>query len=76
VTNNKHMKYIVINDCCCQHYLHEKSFYPRQGLEEKKLSVGDKVEFVKEWQNLYGAYVRVQKDGITYDLLHKDLKKL
>jgi hypothetical protein len=69
------MKYLVIKDCYCQHYLHEKIFYPRQGLEEKKLSAGDEVEFVKEWQNLYGSYLRVEKDGVTYDLLPENLKK-
>lgn len=69
-------KYRITTDCFCEGYLHEKSNYPREGLIEKKLYKGDIVLFVKEWGNFYGSYIRVEKDGVEYDLFENCLKKI
>ncbi len=66
----------IIKDCFCEHYLHELTNYPRKGLKEKKLSKGDKVDFIKEWVNFYGRYYTVKKDGIQYDMLPENLKSI
>lgn len=69
-------KFKVIEDCFCEGYLHEALRYPRPGLVEKKLFEGDEVELVKEWNNFYGDYLRVTKDGVNYDILHKYLNEI
>lgn len=66
-------KYKVLEDCFCEGYLHERLNYPRQGLVEKKLLKDDEVELEYEWSNCYGTYLRVIKDGKTYDIKHKYL---
>ena len=69
-------KYRIIEDCFCEHYLHEKIKYPRPGLVEKKLNKNDVVDFISEFWNFYGSYIKVRKGTITYDIpLHK-LEKL
>lgn len=70
----KRTKYIVKQDCLCQHYIHEITKYPREGLVEKKLLKGDVVELLEEWSNFYGTYLRVEKDGEYYDMLHNNLE--
>jgi hypothetical protein len=62
------MNLTIKSDCFCEGYLHELSKYPRPGLVEKKLKAGDIVELVLTWNNFYGYYVRVQKDGVIYDI--------
>jgi len=62
------------HDCFCQHYLHEKKNYDRPSLEEKKLKKGDIVIYVESWSNFYGGYIRVSKNGFTYDLLSGDFQ--
>jgi len=62
------MKCIILEDCFCEHYVHEITHYPRPGLVEKKLFKGDIVNFVEEWSNFYGYYCRVEKDGLEYDI--------
>lgn len=63
----------VTQDCLCQHYIHEKTKYPREGLVEKKLKKGEIVDFIKEWTNFYGTYWRVEKNDVTYDILPENL---
>lgn len=70
------IKYIVLVDCYCEHYLHEKKNYPRPGLVERKLTKDDIVTFVEKYTNFYGCYYRVEKDGITYDILPHNLKQI
>lgn len=65
----------ILKDCYCEHYLHEIIHYPREGLEEKKLKKGDKVNFIKKWSNLYGVYYRVEKNGTEYDILPENIKE-
>lgn len=55
-------KYIVNQDCFCEHYLHEITKYYREGLVEKKLNKGDIVFLLDKWSNFYGTYLRVTKD--------------
>lgn len=62
------MEYKVIKDCLCEHYLHEITNYPRPGLIRKELKEGDIVKLIKKWNNFYGFYYRVEKDGIIYDI--------
>jgi hypothetical protein len=69
-------KYRVKVDCFCEGYLHEKFNYPREGLVEKKLFKDDIVEFEKEWSNFYGSYLRVIKDGNSYDIFHNNLEEV
>lgn len=69
-------KYRITTDCFCEGYLYEKLNYPREGLVEKKLYKNEIVSFVKEWNNFYGSYIRVEKDGIEYDLFENSLKRL
>ena len=69
-------KFKVKDDCFCEGYLHEKFNYPREGLVEKKLLKDDDVELKEEWSNFYGSYMRVIKDGKTYDILHKNLQEI
>ena len=63
-------EYIVLEDCFCEHYLHEKTKYPRPGLVELKLYKGEKVIYVNEWSNFYGDYIRVKKEDSdnVYDI--------
>lgn len=61
-------KYVVLEDCLCEHYIHEITKYPRPGLVEKKLYKGDVVTLIKEWSNFFGDYIRVEKDGMDYDI--------
>lgn len=58
----------IKTDCYCEAYLNEISRHYRAGIEVKKLQAGDSVEVVKEFSNLYGAFIRVSKDGIEYDI--------
>jgi len=69
-------KYIVTTDCFCEHYLHEKTKYPREGLVELKLYKDDVVLLIRNWQNFYGLYRRVEKDGQIYDIKIDNLKPL
>lgn len=41
-----------------------------------KLLKGDVVELKKDWSNLYGSYLKVVKDGETYDILHENLEEI
>lgn len=65
---NKMKKFIVVQDCFCEGYLHERFNYNRSGLVEKKLIEDDVVEFVNEWSNVYGTYYTVRKGNETYDI--------
>lgn len=56
----------ILKDCYCEEYLHEMAHYYRDGLVERKLKEGDRVLLVKKWSNLYGTYLRVQKEGELY----------
>ena len=70
-------KFKVRNDCFCEGYLHEKFVnYRNKNLVEKKLIKDDIVELKEEWSNFYGSYMRVIKDGKTYDILHKNLQEI
>lgn len=69
-------KYVVVRDCYCEHYLHEKLNYPREGLKELKLYKDDVVELIEEFQNFIGFYYRVNKDGTVYDISPSNLKPL
>lgn len=66
----------VVKDCTCQHDEHEVSHHYREGLKIKELKKDDIVEFVKEWHNVYGKYIRVKKDGKTYDIKPENLAVL
>jgi hypothetical protein len=70
------MKYLVIKDCFCEHYLHEVTNYPRPGLVEKRLNKDDVVILINKWSNHYGYYYRVEKDGETYDINPLNLDKI
>ena len=70
------IKLEILKDCWCEGYLHEIRYYPREGLKEKILKKGDIVKFIREWWNLYGSYVRVEKDGIEYDVLLNNVKQI
>jgi len=62
-------KVLVTKDCYCEHYLHEKTKYPREGLVEVTFKNGEEVELIREWNNFYGSYYKVKKsDGTTGDL--------
>lgn len=69
-------KYIVFEDCFCEHYIHEKTKYPREGLVELKLFKDDIVEHIMKWSNMYGTYIRVTKDNNNYDIPPHKLKLL
>ena len=69
-------KFRVKQDCFCEHYIHEKTFYPRPWLVEMKLFKGDEVKLEKEWYNFYGRYMRVTKDGKSYDILPENLEEI
>jgi hypothetical protein len=62
------MKIEVINDCFCEHYLHEATKYPRPGLVEKRFEKGEKHDVVDEWTNFYGSYFRVEVNGKSHDI--------
>lgn len=64
------MKYRVLEDCFCEHYLHEINNYPRPGLVELKLYKGEEVIYVREFSNFYGDYIRVKKEDSdqVYDI--------
>lgn len=70
------IRYKVVKNCFCEHYLHEALNYPREGLTSKKLSVGDEVTLLEKWSNFYGTYLRVTKDGDNnyYDILPENLE--
>lgn len=72
------MKYIVLEDCFCEHYIHEITNYPRPGLVELKLFKGEEVILVNEWSNFYGSYIRVKKEGNdqVYDIPPHKLQKI
>lgn len=65
----------VTQDCFCQHYIHEKTNYPREGLVEKKLKKGDIVNFDEKFTNFYGTYWRVEKEGVEYDIFPENLSE-
>lgn len=50
------MKMKVIIDCYDESYLHELFYHYREGLIEKKLTIGDEVEVIGCWKNLFGSY--------------------
>ena len=52
------MRIEITKDCFCEHYLHEITFYPRNGLIERKFSKGDQLDVEKTWNNCYGEYYR------------------
>lgn len=58
----------ILRNCFCEHYIHELTNYPREGLVEKKLLEGEEVEFKETYWNCYGTYARVLKDGTSYDV--------
>lgn len=58
---------IVCNDFKVKH--------PRPGLTEKKLIAGDLVTFTEVFNNFYGSFARVEKDGISYDIKPSNLKR-
>lgn len=68
-------KYKVLEDCFCEGYLHEL-MYPREGLKERKLTKGDEVIFKTEFQNFYGRFYRVEKDGVTFDIRPDKLQRI
>ncbi len=70
------MKFKVVEDSLCEQYVNELTRHYRPGLKMKKLFKNDEVEFIEEWENMYGKYIRVRKNGIVYDMLPKNLKRL
>lgn len=66
----------VVNDCTCQHDEHEMFHHYREGLKIKGLKKDEEVEFVEEWSNLYGKYLRVKKDNEMYDIKPENLAVL
>lgn len=62
------MRIEVIKECFCEHYLHEKINYPREGLVEKKFYPGEKFDVKEKWNNFYGVFYRVEVDGKTHDI--------
>ena len=66
----------IINDCLSADYMHEVTNYPREGLIRKELKAGDVVTFKDVFQNFYGEYCVVTKDGILYHVEPSNLKIL
>lgn len=68
----------VAKDCFCEHYIHEITNYPREGLKEKKLLVDEKVVFINHWKNFYGSYIRCKykdtSDSEYFDISPENLK--
>lgn len=64
----------IKTDCYCEEYLNEIMRHYREGIEVKKLQAGDKVIFIKEWSNLCGTFVKVEKDGVQYDIRPKNIQ--
>ena len=64
----------VKHQAFCEGYLHEKRNYPRPGLVVKEVQPGDVVTLVEAWNNFYGSYLRVEKDGVIYDLNSETLE--
>ena len=64
------MKVKITKECMCEHYLHELTNYPREGLDkmEKTFHVGEEYEVIEKWNNFYGSYYRVEGDNKTHDL--------
>ncbi len=58
----------VTKDCLCEHYVHEILNYPRPGLVEKRFTVGETFDNVKEWSNFYGTYYRVKVGDKYHDI--------
>lgn len=71
-------KFEVLEDCLCEGYLHERLNYPREGLVERKLKKGDIVEYVEEWSNFYGYYIRVRvpNEDYGYDISPSKLREI
>ena len=66
----------VKHDAYCEGYLHETRNYARPGLVVKKVRTGDVVTLVEAWDNFYGSYLRVEKDGVMYDLNSETLEAI
>lgn len=66
---------LVINDCVCESDAHEIAYYPRKGLDIKSISAGTVCEYLSEWSNFYGTYVRVMHEGLIHDIDPKNIKK-
>lgn len=68
-------KILIAKDCVCESSLHEITHYPRKGLELRTINKDTVCDFVSEWSNFYGSYVRVMHDGYRYDINPANLKK-
>lgn len=68
------MRIEVKKECICEHYLHELLRYNRPGLVEKRFKVGEKFDVVKDWENFYGSYYRVNVDGKSHDISKDNCK--
>lgn len=69
-------KFKVKEDCLCEHYVHEISYYPRAGLVKKELKKDDEVEFKEKWNNFYGSFIRVTKGDEYYDIPQHKLEEI
>lgn len=66
---------LIINDCFCESDVHEIANYPREGLTIKSISAGTVCEYLSEWSNFYGTYVKVMYEGRIHDIDPKNIKK-
>jgi hypothetical protein len=64
----------IINDCECEHDLHEIKKYPRKGLTVQSFKIGEKLEFKKEWSNFFGSFYRVKTEKGYADISKKNAK--
>lgn len=64
---------ICIKSCFCEHYIHELINYPREDLKELKLEINDVVEYVGEYLNFYGVYLKVKYNGDILYILPSNL---
>lgn len=64
----KGIKLVVIRDCFDESYLHELTYYWRNGLIEKKLNDGDIVEVLGCWRNFYGCYIKCTFNNKIFDI--------
>lgn len=65
---------IVKKDCYCEGYLHEISNHYREGIKERKLLSGTEVKVIEVWNNMYGNYIKIDYNGLSYDILPQNLE--
>ena len=67
-------KIITTRECFCEHYLHEKTNYPREGLVEKRFEAGVVLTCREVWANFFGEYYRCKHEDGHADISVKNAK--